>query len=177
MSMPALPLLDLWPFLPLILLNVWVIGCFLVSCMGWLWFARKYPAKFQPAGKVHRVTSVKFEFLGWYRNMMRVVFAEEGIYFSAPFFLRPFHAPFLLPWESVRRVKKRGGVEPDKRLIVEVEDAEGPMRLWFPKTAEEDLMRYYRPGKQMPPARRAFPARLTKDEGGEDGGDVAEPRS
>jgi hypothetical protein len=176
MSLPDLHRQDLWLIVPFILLNVWVGGCFLFSCMGWLWFGRKYPAGDWPAGNVHHVPSVRFEFLGWYRNMVRVVFAEEGIYFCVPFYMRPFHAPFLLPWESVRRIKKKGGFIPGKRIIVEVEDAEGPMRLSFPKTAEQDLMRYYRAGKPVPQARRAFPRGLSEGEGGEDG-DVAESRS
>ncbi|MEZ0274820.1 MAG: hypothetical protein ACAH88_07930 [Roseimicrobium sp.] len=176
MTLPTPQLRDLWLLVPFVLLNVWVGGCFLISCMGWLWFGRKYPAGDWPTGKVHRVPSVKFEFFGSYRNMVRVVFAEEGIYFFAPFFLRPFHAPFLLPWESVRRVKKKGGFTPAKRVVVEVEDAEGPIRLWFPSAAEQDLLRYYRAGKQMLPARRAFPGSLREGAGGEDG-DVAVPRS
>ena len=88
---------------------------------------------------------------------MRVIFVKEGIYFCAPFFIRAFHPPFVLPWERVRRIKKKGGFVPSRQLMAEVEDAEGPLRLWFSKTMEEDFFRYYRPLLTPPTARRAFP--------------------
>lgn len=145
---------------PLIVAGLWLGGCFLISCMGWLWFARKYrvQAKAQLVGKVHLVPTVKFEFIGSYRNSVRVVFTKEGIHFSAPFLFRVFHAPFLLPWKSVRRIRKKAGFrQRGKRLIVEVEDEEGPIRLMLSKEMEEDFLKYYWPQKPKPIARRAFP--------------------
>ncbi|QIE99970.1 hypothetical protein G5S37_29630 [Roseimicrobium sp. ORNL1] len=147
---------------PLIVVGFWLGGCFLISCMGWRWFARKYPTgdrgRMQPEGTVHLVPSVKFEFVGSYRNSVRAVITKEGIYFSVPFMLRVFHAPFLLPWTSVRRIRKKAGFKQrGKRLIVEVEDEEGPIRLLLSKEMEEDFLKYYWPQKPKPIARRAFP--------------------
>jgi hypothetical protein len=114
--------------------------------------------KVQPVGKVHLVPSVKFEFIGSYRNSVRAVITKEGIFFSAPFLFRVFHAPFLLPWTCVRRLRKKAGFKQrGKRLIVEVEDEEGPIRLLLSKEMEEDFLKHYWPQKPKPIARRAFP--------------------
>lgn len=180
MPLPALYLFDLWPFFPLILIGLWLVGCFLISCMGWLWFARKFPTRVRPTGTVHRVPWVKFEFIGSYRKSVRVVLAPEGIYFSAPLLFRVFHAPFLLPWRSVRRVRKKGakgGPKSEKRLIIEVEDAEGPIRLWLSKAMEEDFFKYYQPTVAPPTARRAFPATPRRENVGRSFHNFPEPRT
>jgi len=148
---------DLRVFFPLTLLGAWLGGCLLLSCMGWLWFGRKYRAKVRPAGKAHRVPWVKFELFGWYRNLVWMVFAPEGIYFHPPIVVRLFHPPFLLPWTSVRRVKKKGGFVPNRNLLVDIEDAEGPIRLCLSKAAQEDFFKYYKPMLQVAPAKKAYP--------------------
>jgi hypothetical protein len=121
---------------------------------------------------------VKFEFLGWYRNLVWIVVAQEGIYFHPPILVRLFHPPFLLPWTSVRRVKKKGGFVPNRNLIVDIEDAEGPIRLCLPKGAQEDFFKYYKPMLQ-PPARKAYPKESGEQPAVEKGEteEVVEPRS
>jgi hypothetical protein len=158
MSFNPSQLQEFWLLLPLVVPVLWGGCCFLVSCMGWRWFSRKYSVRVRPSGMVHRVPTVKFEFVGTYRNSVRVIFVPEGIYFSAPWLYRLFHAPFLLPWRSVGRIRKKAGFRQRGRgLIVEVEDEEGPIRLWLSKEMEEEFFKHYRPNTPAPTARRAFP--------------------
>ncbi|QIF05484.1 hypothetical protein [Roseimicrobium sp. ORNL1] len=157
MSFSALRIQEAWFLFPLIVVGIWLGACLLVSCAGWRSFARKCRARTQPVGEVHRAVRVRLGFMGWYRNSVRVVFAEEGIHFSASWVHRAFHAPFLLSWKSVRRLRKKGCPLRGNRFIVEVEDAQGRLRLWLSKEMEDDFFRHYRPEHPTPQARRAFP--------------------
>jgi hypothetical protein len=57
------------------------------------------------------------------------------------FWFRPFHPPFLLPWESVKRIEKVHGVFSNHYLL-EIEDAVARVQLELPEKVEHDLARY-----------------------------------
>ena len=56
---------------------------------------------------------------------------------------RAFHAPFMVPWTSVRRVEKKTGLLPRYRL--DIEDAAGEIHVTLPAKAEYELLKYKHP--------------------------------
>lgn len=139
---------------PVIGMGLWVVVCFFVARGGWGRFARKYRThakmtlKLGPVEKMHDVPKMGFVIgRGWYRYMVRVILMEEGIYFRAILPFRLFHAPFLLPWASVRSVEKRRGYFVEDRYQIEVaDDADvGSMELYLPVEAGKELEKYWRP--------------------------------
>jgi hypothetical protein len=171
MSTPAQLPQDFWLYLPFLVVGCWLTISFVVS-LGWQAFATRYRAGTRPAGKAHTAVTAR---IGWspfssYKNVVKVVFTKEGVYFYVLFLFRPFHSPFLLPWESVRSVEKKDGFLLGKRYIVDVGDDAGWSHLWLRGKVEQDLLRYYPPMK--PPvltARHAFPRTNCDGEHGEDG--------
>ena len=135
---------DYLPFLPLIILGGFLGITFIISLMGWWWFARKYPAKVRPAGQAYNVPSANFGGLGGYRNLVRVVFTGEGIYFYVFVLFRPFHAPFLLPWESVTGIAERKGWFGGRHYELVMEEGAGQIHLYLSQEVEQDLFRYLR---------------------------------
>jgi hypothetical protein len=110
--------------------------------MGWNSFAVRYPAQTRPEGTAHNSPSAWFgTFLARYSNVVRVVFTDAGVYFYAQFLFRAFHPPFLVPWESVKRIEK-------KRLLfwfryrMDIEDSAGEIHLILPVNIERELIRY-----------------------------------
>ena len=72
--------------------------------------------------------------------MVYVIFNEAGIYFNKAW--PPlFSPPFLLPWESVKWIRKDGLFGRSYRL--EIEDPEGSAWVRLPGKVEQDLFRYY----------------------------------
>jgi hypothetical protein len=78
-----------------------------------------------------------------YRNVVRVVFTDAGVYFYAMFLFRAFHPPFLVPWQSVKRVEKKEGFF-GHRYRLDIEDAAGEIHVRLPGKAGHDLFKYYK---------------------------------
>ena len=95
-------------FLPFIFLPLWFVVGFIVSRMGWHGFAQKYAASVRPPGMSFNCPAASFgSILASYRNVMRVVFSESGVYVYPMILFRVFHQPFLIPWEKVVAMKKK----------------------------------------------------------------------
>jgi len=130
------------PFLPLVFVGIWIAAEFFISLLGWHWFAVRYPTQARPLGTAYASPSTRFwVFLAGYRNVVRVILTEEGIYFYVFFLFRPFHAPFLVPWESVASVEKT------TRFFwpcyqIEIADPAGKIHVILPKKIESDLQRF-----------------------------------
>lgn len=76
-----------------------------------------------------------------YGNVVRVIFTNEGIYFSVSFLFRAFHPPFLVPWESVTRAEKTTRFFwPCYRI--DIADAAGKIHVILPEKIESDLQRF-----------------------------------
>jgi succinate dehydrogenase/fumarate reductase cytochrome b subunit len=108
---------------------------------GWSSFAKRYPAQTRPAGKAYSVPSWTYCNVHWNARGVRVIFTDAGIYFSMLFYRRLAHPPFLVPWESVKGIKK------ERRLlgeysVLEIEDAAGKIRLDLSRELEHVLARY-----------------------------------
>lgn len=107
--------------------------------MGWSAFARKYPATARPKGTSFNCTGAHFgNPFASYRNVLQVIFCEEGIYVYAFILFRAFHPPFLIPWEKIARLQP-------KKLFwtryhnIEVQDGPGEISL----TLSADALREY----------------------------------
>ncbi|SRR5260221_14126278 len=110
---------------------------------GWGSFAKRYPAQARPEGNAYSVLSCRF-YNVYNRGIgIRVIFTETGIFFYMTFLSRLAHPPFLLPWESVKRVEKGHGVF-GEYYIMEIKDAAGTFRLDLNRNVEHDLSRYYK---------------------------------
>jgi hypothetical protein len=104
----ASPRPELAPWFPLIFVGGWVVVNFALSLTGWSGLAERYRARVRPPGKAFNVPGASFgNLFGSYRNVVRVIFTQEGTYFYVLFLFRAFHPPFLLPWESVERVVEK----------------------------------------------------------------------
>jgi hypothetical protein len=144
MSPPPSPAEEFWPFFPVFFAGLWVLVCFIISHMGWRSFSARYAMPARPSGRIYTSPSSRFgNILASYRNVVRVVFTDEGIYFCAMFLFRAFHPPFLVPWESVRRVEKKDGWF-FKGYRLDIENAAGEIQVWLPKKVENDLFRYHK---------------------------------
>jgi hypothetical protein len=107
---------------------------------GWGSFAKRYPAQTRPDGKSYSVPSWTYCNVHWNARGLRVIFTETGIYFYMTLYRRLAHPPFLLPWESVKCIKKEHGFL-GEYSILEIEDAVGGLRLDLSKEIERELAR------------------------------------
>lgn len=109
------------PF-PLYFVGIWLGISFLISRMGWHGFASRYAAKERPQGESFNCPTASFgNPFGSYRNVMRVVFAQEGVYIYPMFLFRVFHSAFLVPWGKIIGVKEKR-IFWTKRNILEIRD-------------------------------------------------------
>ena len=135
---------EFWPFFPIFFVGMWVLVCFIISHMGWRSFSARYAMQTRPPGRVYASPSSWFgSIFASYRNVVRVVFTDAGIYFYAMFLFRAFHPPFLVPWASVRRVEKKDGFF-CQRYRVDIEDAAGEIHVLLPTKVEDDLFRHHK---------------------------------
>jgi hypothetical protein len=117
---------------------------------GWFLFVMRYPVPNRPVAAAYTAKLAKFgsasegQFRSSYKNVVRVMFTDGGIYFYVWPFLptRAFHQPFLLPWPTVKRAEKSDGYlgEGCKLTIV---DGYSKICLILPVKAEHDLFRFY----------------------------------
>jgi len=132
---------DFWVIVAIILGGVFLVVLFSFAeaqaTGGWGSFAKRYPAPTRPAGEAYSVLSWRICNVYDPGRCLRVIFTDTGIYFYMTFFRRLAHPPFLVPWESVKRV------ESSRRFyVLEIEDAAGGFRLELPRSVEYDLSRY-----------------------------------
>jgi hypothetical protein len=127
-------------FLPFYIVAMWLGVGFVVSRMGWCGFAQKYAASSRPPGRSFNCRSAWFgTIFASYRNVMRVVFSDAGIYIYPLFLFRAFHRPFLVPWDKVVGVSRK------ERFWItwtelEVRDGTGEIHIML----SEDALREYR---------------------------------
>ncbi len=108
---------------------------------GWSSFVKRYPAKTKPAGNACRVPSWTYCDVHWNARGLRVIFTDEGIYFFKPFRGRLAHPPFLLPWKSVKGIKKERGFM-GEYLALEIEDAAGKLKLDLSEEIAHELKKH-----------------------------------
>ena len=127
---------------PLFFVAVWAFVGFLISRMGWHGFARKYATKIRPPGDSFNCPTAHFgSIFASYRNVMRVVFSEPGIYFYPMFLFRAFHRPFLVPWDKVVGLTKVSGFL-GERGELEVRDGTREIHLVLRAAAIREFERY-----------------------------------
>jgi hypothetical protein len=133
------------PYFPvlggLLFVAFWLLINLLVSRVGWHAFAAQHPAPTRPPGGTWASPFTSFGLLrSHYTYCVRVVFCDAGIYFSTSLLARAFHAPFLVPWASLKRVEAKTGLLPRYRL--EIEDAAGEIHVTLAAKAKHELLRY-----------------------------------
>ena len=134
---------DFWPFFPVIFLGLWVFVPFIISRMGWHSFATRYPAPTRPRGNSYNSSGAWFGIFAAYRNVVRVVFTDAGIYCCVMLFFRPFHPPFLVPWQSLKRAEKKESFW-GHRYRLDIHDPAGEFHLILPGKVENDLFKYFK---------------------------------
>lgn len=131
-------------FFPFAFAGAWIFATYFMARSGWRSFARRYSVSAGPRATVCHSPLTRFgSILTTYRNLVEVVFAPDGIHFSVSFLFSLFHAPFLLPWSSVRRIEKTSGIIVE-RYCLEIEDPAGRMKVWLPLTVEPLLLQHAR---------------------------------
>jgi hypothetical protein len=135
---------DLWLIFPFFFVGMWLVVSASISRDGWRSFAERYPASNRPAGQSYVSPRTRFAgFYARYGNVVRVIFTDDGVYFSVLFLFRAFHSPFLVPWRSVARVERERGFFGD-RYRLDIEDAAGEIHVILPLSIEHDLSRFKR---------------------------------
>jgi hypothetical protein len=131
---------ELWPLLPVFFIGLWVFVSFTISRMGWNSFAERYPALTRPRGMAYRSPSTWFgSIFARYGNVVHVIFTDAGVYFYTSFLFRAFHPPFLVPWESVKRVEKKR-VLFWSRYRIDIQDSSGEIHVILPVSVENVLL-------------------------------------
>lgn len=121
---------------------LWFVVLFILSRFGWHKFARKYGSRKPLSGQKIVATTMKFGPAGTrYKNGVRLIASEEGLYFRVVFLFRAFHAPFLLPWQSIKQIEKGTGWLWG-RYVIHVEDPAGSFHLRVSEAAGVQLMQY-----------------------------------
>ncbi len=139
--MPHIPSQYLLPIFPFFFVGMLLVSA-KISRTGWRSFAERYPVNNRPAGRSYTSPYTRFAgFNASYKGVVRVIFTDEGVYFSVLFLFRPFHSPFLVPWQSVKQVEREQGFFKD-RYRVDIEDAAGEIHVTLPLSAEDDLSKY-----------------------------------
>lgn len=138
---------DFWFGVALVLGSafLWVLMCLMVGQIpgGWISFAKRHPAQARPDGEVYSVLSCEsFNHVSGGKGI-RLIFTDAGIYFYMFFLGRPGHPPFLLPWGSVKSVKRKYGFLDDYYRI-HVRDAAGKFSVDLPLKVEQDLSRHHK---------------------------------
>ena len=142
MSSGTQELQGFWLFFPVVFICLWLCVSFFISRMGWHSFATRYPARIRPGGTVYNSPASWFGIIfASYRNVIRVIFTDTGVYFYAMFLFRAFHPPFLVPWHSVKCVEKKKGLF-GPRYRLDIKDAAGEIHVLLPEKVEHDLSRY-----------------------------------
>jgi len=131
-----------WGVFPLFIVAVWIFVSFLISNCGWSRFADRYGALERPAGRSFGAPSAHFGFVfGSYRNVVRVIPTDRGLYFYTIFLFRAFHRPFILPWTSIRSITEAKSLF-ILRLRIKIEDEAGSIQMWLPSSFAEALQRF-----------------------------------
>ena len=135
-------------FIPLYVIALWVIVGFVISRMGWHQFAKKYASVTRPLGRSFHCQIVWFgSIFASYRNAVRIVISDAGIYFYPIILFRAFHPPFLVPWDKVVGVIKR------KRFFIvsqdlKIRDDAGEIHIGMSESAVLELQRLAFHGKR-----------------------------
>jgi hypothetical protein len=88
--------------------SLWLCVGFIVSRMGWSTFAQRYPSFSRPLGESFNCQAAWFRSpFASYKNVVRVVFADSGVYVYVFVLFRAFHPAFLIPWGKVAGVRKK----------------------------------------------------------------------
>lgn len=78
---------------------------------------------------------------GSYRNVVRVIPTDTGLYFYTMFLFRAFHRPFLLPWERVTSIVTVRSFF-ITRLRLRATDGAGSIDMLLPKKFAEALQEH-----------------------------------
>jgi hypothetical protein len=88
---------------PLIFLGVtWII-----SRCGWRKVAAGRECPIAPEGTTVSVRNLVFGRFSSYNNVVVATFTPEGIHLRVRWILKPFHPPFLVPWDLVISSRRR----------------------------------------------------------------------
>jgi hypothetical protein len=122
-------------FVLLIFIGVSTLVGSIVATLGWRRYAKRYGTSLG-AGKP-RCTAYNVRFTVRpmaYNNVVQLSFLPEGLRFSMPRPFRSGHAPFLLPYASVRALRRKSGWLRES-LEVRLEAEEGEIHLRLPLAA------------------------------------------
>ncbi|HEV7406508.1 MAG TPA: hypothetical protein VGO11_26390 [Chthoniobacteraceae bacterium] len=124
---------------PFLFVTMWVVVMRVISWMGWSRFAERYGAPERPPGTAFHVLAARLGVWTSYRNALRCIPTEYGIYFYPFFLFRPWHPPFLVPWRSVVKLERRKVFFRD-RIQLEIVDEAGTIHALLPLKAEGAML-------------------------------------
>jgi hypothetical protein len=130
--------------------GLYVLIALMVSTIpgGWGSFAKSFPAKDRPDGVAYSALGCWWwdrSFSRYLHNKsigLRIIFTDAGIYFYRTFISRIGAPPFLLPWDSVKRIHKSHDGFRGHFFVLEVENSTGKFKLELPERIEQELSRF-----------------------------------
>jgi len=113
----------------------------------WREYALRFAASNRPEGRAYVVRWASFgkrdnRCKYSYGRCVRVIFTEQGVYFSLGFILGFCHKPFLMPWSKVNRVEKYDGPFYRKYMLL-IEEGADEIYLELLNKGGDDLKRFY----------------------------------
>lgn len=119
----------------IIFIGVSVLVGSVVATLGWSRHAKRYGTLLALGEPRCTAYNVRFTVRPMaYNNVVQVSFLPEGLRFSMPALFRSGHAPFLLPYASVRELHRKSGWLRE-HLEAVLETDEGEIRLRLPPSA------------------------------------------
>jgi len=118
---------------------------------GWGSFAKSFPAKDRLDGVAYSALCCWWwdrSFSKYFHNRswgLRIIFTDAGIYFYKTFISRIGAPPFLLPWDSVKRIQVRDVLRGNV-MVLEVENSTGKFKVELPEKIEQELSRFQKDG-------------------------------
>jgi len=112
-----------------------LVAC-VVASFGWRRFAKRYGTALPPGEP--RCTAYRVRFTAGpmaYNNVVQLSFLPEGLRIGMPMLLRSGHAPFLLPYGSVRELRRKPGWLRG-HIEARLEADEGTIRMRLPLAAQ-----------------------------------------
>ena len=114
----------------------------------WRAYALRYAAPERPVGRVCLVRWAAFGKRGdrckyTYKRFVRLIFTEQGLFFTMGFPYQTFHKPFLMPWAKVRQVEHYDGPS-YRKYMVTVDDGPDEIYLEMMAAGCEGLVRFYK---------------------------------
>ena len=127
--------------IPLVFLCMRLLVTGIISRCGWVSFSNRHRASSRPSGTAYNCQVLTFGSWVRYKNAVRVIFTDSGVYFFPIVLFKLFHPPFMVPWASVVDFQMKDSLFGPYAWL-EINDPVGRIRIRLTAKAENNLVKY-----------------------------------